>query len=198
MAVHLGAAGEIHHQIGAAAAGRLAHLAREVGALQADFLDAEAAQQLQPFAAAAGGEHAAAELAGELHGEAPHAARGAGDEHGLAGREAALGHQIGPGGEARLGDGGAFDEREIVRNRHELPGGDGGARGMGAAAHQSHHPRAGLPGAPLLRFDDDAGALEAGNRALARGRRIETAELQQIRVVQTRGLDGDEDLARPG
>src|SRR6185295_3010720 len=100
MAAELGTAGEVENEIRAAAAGGLPHLAGKVPSLQADLLDTESAEQLQPLAAAPRGEHSGAELAGELHREAPHAAGRAGHQHCFAGLDAAFGDQIRPGGEA--------------------------------------------------------------------------------------------------
>ena len=66
---------------------------------------------------------------------------------------------------------------------------------LSAAGQEGHPPIAGSPaGDPLTALLDDAGALEPGNGALAGGRRIAAAHLQEVGAVQAGGEDTDQHL----
>src|SRR6185369_6522774 len=125
MAVDGAPTDQLDDEIDAAPAGRCPDLLRQVAPLDEDFINAQRAELLQPVAVAAGGQHAGAELTGELCSEAPDAAGGAGDQHRLPGLQATFDDQVGPGREAGFGDGRRLLPGEVFGDGHELAHRDG-------------------------------------------------------------------------
>ena len=91
----------------------------------------------------AGRQHPRPERLGHHHRHGAHAAGRAGDQHRLAGAQAALGHQVRPGGERGLGHRGALLEAQPVGQPHQLAGRRHRALGLPASGEERHHPVAG-------------------------------------------------------
>ncbi len=198
VAVQVGRADAIEHDVGAAVVGELAGNGDEVLlAIVHGGIGAELSTLAAPLVGSGGDHDARARGFHELDRRRADAARAAVHQRGGAGLQPADEEEVEEGGDEDLGHAAGLGVGESLRTRHHAAGRDHHLLGVAAAGEQRHDAVAeGEAFDAVADLGDRAGALEAEDLGSARGWGIEAPPLQQVGAVDPRGCNADPNLAQ--